>query len=357
MKITDTEKAINEIRSALERGESIEMRPLSDEPQAFEIELQQVGKTLLANWKTIILITLLFALIGVIGGVIYYYFTTRETPQSHLDLYVGIKVDSEDDYNDIFNDAAQYYKEMNIYLNVINKDIESNKYKGKKADERHLNQIKEDISESYENTFLLGKNLYDLYSPIRDKDIEKKQIKMELKQQAILKEMMQLQHEISYLSNIAAAGATIEGPVTDKAIAGGVNKARALATYQQEYERNAKLLNELSNVDNSEWLQQREKIERLIQEGISDNARLSNELNQFAKEYYAKQNLSINVSRVPNADNPTSLDYTVVIEKAEQELSSFRIPKAITLLFCCFGFGLSCLWVLWKYYKPTPQHL
>ena len=210
MKITDTEKAINEIRSALERGESIEMRPLSDEPQAFEIELQQVGKTLLANWKTIILITLLFALIGVIGGVIYYYFTTRETPQSHLDLYVGIKVDSEDDYNDIFNDAAQYYKEMNIYLNVINKDIESNKYKGKKADERHLNQIKEDISESYENTFLLGKNLYDLYSPIRDKDIEKKQIKMELKQQAILKEMMQLQHEISYLSNIAAAGATID---------------------------------------------------------------------------------------------------------------------------------------------------
>jgi hypothetical protein len=355
LKRNDTETAINEIRTALERGESIEVRPLPDEPEAFEIELMQVWKTLRTYWKKIVLITILFVIVGILGGVIY-FFCLNESPQPHFDLYEGIKIDSEDDYSDIFSDAEQYYKEINIYLGALDKSIRDSDYKGKKADEQYLTQLKKEIKENYTNTFLLSKNLFSLYSPVRDMDIEKKQIEIRVKQKHLIEEIGSLQQELAYLETIAPAGTNTKGTYTDKAIANGVKKARSIAKLRQEYDKNNELLDNLLDVNgNSEWVQQRKRVNELIKEGISTNERFTKKLNRFTNEYYERQKVSITVFKEPNQKNPKEFNYNVIVGEAGQLLSPLRIPSAIILLISCLGFVFSCLWVLWRYYEKVPR--
>ncbi len=208
--------------------------------------------------------------------------------------------------------------------------------------------------ETYANTFLLGKNLTNLYFPVRKKDSARELVALELRQQYISKEILCLQQELSYLSSIAAAGTSTEGTATDAALAQGVTKARNLAAYQLEHGENAQLINDLSGrTDNSERLQQKKRIDSLIREGVIANERFAKEINKFAEGYFERQNVSITVSHIPDANNPEILNYTVIIEEAKQQPSPLRIPKAITLLLSCIGLVLSCVWVLWKHHKPN----
>ena len=169
--------------------------------------------------------------------------------------------------------------------------------------------------------------------------------------------MQCLQQELAYLTNIAAAGERTVGTATDAAIAQGVAKARSLATYQQEYKDNAQLINELSGVaDNIERVQHMERIEQLINEGISANQKFEKELNQFANTYVERHNINIIVSEMPDENNSDTLNYTVTVAEAKQQPSPLQIPKAITFLLSCIGLGLGCAWVLWKHYKPDSNN-
>ena len=199
--------------------------------------------------------------------------------------------------------------------------------------------------------------LNQLYSPVRDEDIEERLITLKLSQKELSIEMQCLQQELAYLTNIAAAGERTVGTATDSAIAQGVDKARELASYRQEYEDNANLINELSGIaDNSERVQHMERIEQLINEGFLQISNLS-ELNQFSERYFKSHNdISIIVSETPDEKNPDILNYTVTVEEAKQQPSPLRIPKAITLLLSCIGLGLGCVWVLWKHYKPDSNN-
>lgn len=345
------EKALNEIRAALKRGEAIEVRPLPNEPQAFEMDLFRAWRTLLTYWKKIVAITLFFTVIGVIGGAIYYS-TPKPSPKLLFDQYIGVEINIEDPYDEIFSNADQYHNEMITYIDALQNYMVSKEYGDKDADKEYLTNLKKNINKSYAKTFLIAKKLNQLYCPVRDEDIEERLITLELKQKELSIEMQCLQQELAYLTNIAAVGERTVGGETDSAIAQGVNKARNLAFYRQEYEDNVKLINELSGVaDNSERVQHLVRIEKLLDEGISANQQFENELNQFAKNYFKKHNVSIVVSEIPDETNSDTLNYTVTVEEAKQQPSPLRIPKAITLLLTCIGFGLACIWVLWKHYK------
>jgi len=355
MKTTDTEKIISEIRSALERGEAIEVRPLPNEPQAFEMDLLKAWRTLLTNWKKIVTITLIFTVIGVIGGAIYYS-TPKPFPKEYFDKFTSVEINIEDPYDEIFSNADQYHKAMITYIDALQNYMASKEYSDKDTDIEYLTNLKENINKSYAKTFLIAKKLNQLYSPVRDEDIEEKLLTLELRQRDVTKKMQCLQQELAYLTNIAAAGERTVGTATDAAIAQGVAKARSLATYQQEYKDNAQLINELSGVaDNIERVQHMERIEKLLDEGISANQQFENDLNQFAKRYFENHDISIIVSETPDEKNPDILNYTVTVEEAKQQPSPLRIPKAITLLLSCIGFGLGCVWVLWKHYGQESK--
>ena len=355
MKNGNVEKIINEIRSALERGEAIEVRPLPNEPQAFEVDLLKAWRTLLTNWKKIVAITLFFTVIGVISGAVYYS-TPKPPPKRHFDQYNGIEINIEDPYNQIFSDAEQYHNEMITYIDSLQSYVASKEYDDKEADNEYLTNLKDNINKSYASTFLLAKKLNQLYTPVRDKDVKEKLINLELRQKELTKKMQRLQEELSYLTSIAGAGASTVGTETDSAIAQGVNKASALVSYRQEYEDNAKLINELSGLtDNSERIQNMEWIEKLLDEGISAYELFENDLNQFARRYFESHNVNIVVSEIPDEMKPDTLKYTVTVEEAKQQPSPLRIPKAITLLLSCIGFGLGCVWVLWKHYGQDSE--
>lgn len=350
------EKSIKEIQSALERGEAIEVRPLPNEPQAFEMDLLKAWRTLLTNWKKIVSITLIFTVIGVIGGAIYYS-TPKPSPKQHFDQYTGVEINIEDPYDEIFSNADQYHKAMITYIDALQNYMASKEYSDKDTDIEYLTNLKENINKSYAKTFLIAKKLNQLYSPVRDEDIEERLITLKLSQKELSIEMQCLQQELAYLTNIAAAGERTVGTATDSAIAQGVDKARELASYRQEYEDNANLINELSGIaDNSERVQHMERIEQLINEGISANQQFESELNQFSERYFKSHNVNIVVSETPDENNPDTPKYIVTVEEAKQQPSPLRIPKAITLLLSCIGLGLGCVWVLWKHYKPDSNN-
>lgn len=356
MKTTDTEKIISEIRSALERGEAIEVRPLPNEPQAFEMDLLKAWRTLLTNWKKIVLLTLIFAVIGIIVGAVYYS-TPKASPKRHFDQYTGVEINIENRYDEIFSNANEYNNEIITYIDALHNYMASKEYNDKDADKEYLTNLKKNIDESYAKTFLFAQKLNNLYSPVHDKDTEEKLINLELRQKELRNEMQCLQQELSYLTSIAAAGASTVGTETDSAIAQGVDKARELASYRQEYEDNANLINELSGIaDNSERVQHMERIEQLINEGISANQKFEKELNQFANTYVERHNINIIVSEMPDENNSDTLNYTVTVAEAKQQPSPLQIPKAITFLLSCIGLGLGCAWVLWKHYKPDSNN-
>jgi len=349
--MNNIEKPLNEIRSALERGEAIEVRPIPNEPLAFEMDLLNVWRTLLTNWKKIVLITLVFAVIGVIGGAIYYS-NPKPFPKQRFDQYTGVEINIEDPYDEILSNADQYHNEMIIYIDALHKYVASKDYDDKDADEEYLTNLQKNINTFYAKTFLFAVKLNNLYSPIQEKEVEEKLINLELRQKQLRNEIQCLQQELSYLTSIAAAGASTVGKETDSAIAQGVNKARALASYRQEYEDNVKLINELSGAaDNSERFHHWERIKKLINEGIYANQNFEKELNQFAKTYVQRHDINIIVSETPDEKNSDTPKYTVTVSEAKQQPSPVQIPKAITLLLTCIGFGLACMWVLWKRYK------
>jgi len=354
--MNNIEKAINEIKAALERGEAIEVRPIPNEPQTFEIDLLKAWRTLLTNWKKIVSITLIFAVIGVISGAIYYSIP-KPSPKQYFDQYTGVEINIKDPYDDIFSKADQYHNEMITYIDALQSYVASKEYDDKDADKEYLTNLKDNFNKSYAKTFLLAEKIDQLYSPVRDKDIEEKLITLEVRQKELTKEMQCLQQELSYLTSIAVAGASTVGTETDSAIAKGVGKASKLAAYQQEYKENAQLINELSGVANNyERVQHMERIEKLLDEGISANQQFENELNQFAKRYFESHDVSIVVFETPDEKNPDILNYNVTVEEAKQQPSPLRIPKAITLLLSCIGFGLGCVWVLWKHYEPDSNN-
>lgn len=354
--MNNIEKTLNEIRSALERGEAIEVRPIPNEPLAFEMDLLKAGRTLLTNWKKIVLITLVFAVLGVIGGAIYYS-TFKPFPKHRFDQYTGVEINIEDPYDEIFSNADQYHNEMVTYIDALQNYVASKEYGDKDADKEYLTNLKEKINKSYAKTFLIAKKLNKLYSPVRDEDIEDKLVTLELRQKELTKEIQCLHQELSYLTSIAAAGANTVGTKTDSALAQGVNKAKMLALYRQEYEDNARLINELSCVaDNSERVQIIKKIEGLLNEGISANQQFEIELNQFAMKYSEKHNVRIVVSKTTDDENPDTLKYNVTIVEAKQQTSPLQIPTAITLLLSCIGLVLSSVGVLWKYYERDSNN-
>lgn len=346
-----TEKMLNEICSALERGEAIEVRPVPNEPQAFSINLFEVLQSLVKNWKKIILITLLFALLGTIGAKIYY---SSKSPLPHLDLYTGTEINSQDadSYQKIFVDADEYNKEINKYIDALDCSVHANNYDGKEKDAVYLGKLREKINATYVNTFGLGSSLNSLYSPVRDKDVEKTLVSLEVIQKDIANRIVCLQGKLSYLSGITSAGGDFEGTATDAAIARGIEDAGQMAVYKQEYEKNTKIINELSDdINNPVRIQQVKRIDNLIQEGFSANKRFSTELNQFAAGYSKRQNMNITVSYEPDFNNPKNINYSVIAEKTKQS------PKAIILLSAFLGFILGCVWVLCNYYKAKPQQL
>jgi len=355
MKDENVEKTINEIRSALERGEAIEVRPVPNEPPAFELDLLKAWRTLLNSWKKIVSITLIFAVIGVIVAGIYYSIP-KPSPTQHFVQYIGVEINIEDPYDEIFSNADQYHNKIITYIDALQSYVASKEYGDKDADKEYLINLKDNINKSYTKTFLLAEKLYRLYSPVRDDDIEEKLVTLELRQKNLTKEINSLQQELSYLTSIASAGASSVGSKTDSAIAKGVEKARKLAVYQQEYKENAQLINELSGVaDNSKRVQHMERIEKLIDKGISANQQFENELNQFAKKYFERHNVRIIVSETTDEESSDTPNYTVRVEEAKQQPSPMQIPKAITLLLSCIGFGLGCVWVLWKHYEPDSN--
>ncbi|NLC68056.1 MAG: hypothetical protein GX754_04570, partial [Clostridiaceae bacterium] len=173
--MNNIEKTLNEIRSALERGEAIEVRPIPNEPLAFEMDLLKAWRTLLTNWKKIVLITLVFAVLGVIGGAIYYS-TFKPFPKHRFDQYTGVEINIEDPYDEIFSNADQYHNEMVTYIDALQNYVASKEYGDKDADKEYLTNLKEKINKSYAKTFLIAKKLNKLYSPVRDEDIEERLI-------------------------------------------------------------------------------------------------------------------------------------------------------------------------------------
>ncbi|NLV16846.1 MAG: hypothetical protein GXY50_06550 [Syntrophomonadaceae bacterium] len=356
-KDNSVENAINEIRSTLERGEAIEVRPLPHEPPAFEMDLMKAWRILLANWKRIVLITLVCGVIGAIGGAIYYV-TPKSAPEQQLDFYTGVEINTEDSYGEAFSNAGRYRTEITAYIDGLYRHVSAGEYEEKENDKEYLITLKEDINEVYADTFLYAKKLADLYSPVRDDEIEEKLITLELRQKELTQEIQCLQQELYYLSGIAGAGVSTMGAATDAAIAQGVGKARSLANYQQELQNNLLLINSLLNeAGDSQREQHMERIENLLDQGIAANQGFEQELNQFAEKYFHSRHISIIVAQTPDEGNPDFLNYVVRVEDARQQASPLRIPQAITLLFLLGGLGLGCVWVLWKHYKPDDNRM
>ena len=263
MKDENVEKTINEIRSALERGEAIEVRPVPNEPPAFELDLLKAWRTLLNSWKKIVSITLIFAVIGVIVAGIYYSIP-KPSPTQHFVQYIGVEINIEDPYDEIFSNADQYHNKIITYIDALQSYVASKEYGDKDADKEYLINLKDNINKSYTKTFLLAEKLYRCILLFGMMILRKSWLLLSSGKN-LTKEINSLQQELSYLTSIASAGASSVGSKTDSAIAKGVEKARKLAVYQQEYKENAQLINELSGVaDNSKRVQHMERIEKLI---------------------------------------------------------------------------------------------
>lgn len=350
---SESDKTINEIRSALARGETIQVRTVPDEPAAYELGFSEVVRIVMEGWKKILITTIVFILIGLICSVISYIIPDKVT-KTNSDLFIT-KVNTDDNYPQIFESARESYINMNTYLDALVSNLQS--YNDSGLDIEVINNLKLENNKNYVNNFLYAENIYNTYTPIKGKDNDRKLIELKNRQIYLQNETKALRSELAYLESIASSSSIEKGAAVDSVIAQGVVKARDIALLAAEYDKNNLLIAELSgNATNPEKVVQTEKMVNLINDGASVNDVLVQKINNYVSDYTAKHNVNIKVKEVRDTQTASAFTYTVTVEKNNQEMTPGQYVTAIMTVCIVIGFGLGCLLVLWLYLRNKSRN-
>lgn len=345
MNIDDTDKILEELRGSLEKGDILEIHIVKNEDtNEGKINLSESAKTLLANWKRIIIITLIFALGGAILGYVYNNLV-QGTELPSADLFKLPAINMEDDYTDTLKAINVTNANMIIYLDALIDSVRNSQYKERDNDLTYLNGLKNNIVQTYREKIELAQYIDQLYNPLPETDNEKVILQLEIRQKNYETEIQALEAEISYLQGIASGAVTLQGNSADTIVATGASKARSLAYLKISSQNNADLLKQYSGTrPTQEIIERSNRMDRLISEAWSVYEDTAREINTFAQDYIMKNTLNIIVAQ--SVDKAGAAVYTVNLEKPALTMPASQRITRIILLFVLIGLGVGCMRVL-----------
>ncbi|MDO4539695.1 MAG: hypothetical protein Q4B48_01150 [Syntrophomonadaceae bacterium] len=345
-----------EVRVVFDPKEPITVRLTTDAADEMEIDLVKAWGVLLKHWKQVAVITLIFAVLGL--GVAYWRYAPADADSgaavtAQVDLLEAVPVRPDMDYDDLFEGAEKYYTGMLQYLDAVNTYLSSTNYAQKSTEISALNELRIEMVDKYDDTIMLAGNIHRFYDLIQPADMENKLLELSTRQRELTREINYLQQEIAFLSSLAVAGTDAENPVSVEATLKGMEKVRELEMCQDEYEDNAVLLDQLSGVaDNAERLRQTEYADELIIDGLAAIEEYAEELNQMAQKLAVDVPLNIAAEWVFDAANLTApAVYTVAVTAPPAAASATTNFMLTIVIMAILGFGLACVWVVWRYYR------